>query len=155
MMKAEDLSDIKVGWRKWIGQRVKIIGKFETETFNTFVDLTECRLDEVGPDPAIEVTAVDLARTYAAGEKAADAKYKAKWLRVEGKVAEVNQNDFVTVLLEGVDDNDKRVRVKVSFSPEYKEVGLKRGDIVKMKGECVGLSIDGETVGMNNGRLVQ
>ncbi len=28
MMKAEDMSQIKVGWRKWIGQRVKIIDEY-------------------------------------------------------------------------------------------------------------------------------
>ncbi len=28
LMKAEDLSDVKIGWRKWIGQRVKIIDEY-------------------------------------------------------------------------------------------------------------------------------
>jgi MoxR-like ATPase len=28
MMKAEDMSEVKIGWRKWIGQRVKIIDEY-------------------------------------------------------------------------------------------------------------------------------
>ncbi len=136
------------------GQSVKLVGKFQDDSFNRYVDLSECQLGKPGKDPAVFVTAVDLTKAYN-DEKAADGRYKDKWLVVEGKVSEVNNGEFASVILEGFDEKaDKVIRVKVSYSLDRKDAAatIRRGDKVKLKGECTGLAPDRETVRLDQGR---
>src|SRR5262245_34163805 len=67
------------------GQKVKLKGKVDRANAG-FIELVPCALVAIGPDPAIPVTADQLTEAYAADTKAADAKYKGKWVFVEGVV---------------------------------------------------------------------
>ena len=64
------------------------------------------------PSPAADFTlgAVELAKEYEADPKAADLKYKGKWLVVEGKVSdiELGNADEVTVVLKGFNQDPKK-----------------------------------------------
>jgi hypothetical protein len=122
------------------GQSLKFQGRCAGAAGN-LVDLTECQLLEVGPDPAVAVSAVRLTRDYAGDEKAADAKYREKCLVVEGTVRERRECDKAAlVVLEGFDEKALFPLRVVAKAAERKEefAGLKKGDRVKVRGECGG-----------------
>jgi hypothetical protein len=124
------------------GQRLKCKGRCAGAAHRGFVELTECELLEVGPDPTLAVSAVQLTREYARDEKAADARYRGKFLLVEGIVRELREKaDAFSIVLEGFDETAlSPVRVAVACPAERKEefAHLKRGNKVKIKGECGG-----------------
>jgi hypothetical protein len=121
------------------GQKVKIKAHFKTGDKQT-VDLAQCELLEVGPDPTIVVTAAQLTKDYAAGKEAARGKYSdEKPVLVEGVVFETSAKDEPTIILEGFDEKaPKPVRVEAHFD-KIDRAGLppekvKKGDKVKIKG---------------------
>jgi hypothetical protein len=125
------------------GQMVKLKGKVERETAGMFVDLVPCELVSIGPDPAIRVTADQLTQDYARDAAAADRKYRDKWLLVEGTVAELKEDRAAAdcVILEGAGKKDgKPLRVSAAYPADRKKdfAALKKGDRVKIKGECGG-----------------
>jgi tRNA_anti-like len=99
-----------------------------------------CAIVSIGPDPAIPVTADQLTEAYAADTKAADAKYKGKWVFVEGVVLELRP-DEASVILAGAGKKDgNSLRVSASYPDNRKKdfAALKKGDKAKIKGECGG-----------------
>jgi hypothetical protein len=124
------------------GQMVKLKGKVYRESADT-IDLVPCEIVSIGPDPAIPVTADRLSEDYAKDEKAADAKYKDKWLLVEGTISELKdaQAGADSVILDGAGKKDgKPLRIKAAYPADRKSdfAALKKGDKVKIKGECGG-----------------
>jgi hypothetical protein len=125
------------------GQKLKIKGKFGGEVAGIFVDVNDVELVEVGADPAVPVTAVQLTKDYAADAKAADQKYKDKWLVVEGTYFG-NDKDKIGVaylILEGFDEKAaKPWRVHAAYGAGDKDAfaPFKKGDKIKIKGECGG-----------------
>jgi hypothetical protein len=125
------------------GQMVKLKGKVDRETAGMFVDLVPCELVSIGPDPAIRVTADQLTQDYARDAEAADRKYRDKWLLVEGIVAELKEDRAAAdrVILEGAGKKDgKPLRISAAYPADRKKdfAALKKGDRVKIKGECGG-----------------
>jgi hypothetical protein len=125
------------------GQKVKLKGKVYRETAGSYIDLAPVAIVSVGPDPAIPVTADRLSEDYAKDEKAADARYKDKWLLVEGVVHELKEakSGADGVVLEGAGMKDgKPLRIAAAYPADRKPdfATLKKGDKVKVKGECGG-----------------
>ncbi|HKB38765.1 MAG TPA: hypothetical protein VKD72_20145 [Gemmataceae bacterium] len=121
------------------GQKVKLKGKVDRANAG-FIELVPCAIVAIGPDPAIPVTADQLTEAYAADTKAADAKYKGKWVFVEGVVLELRP-DEASVILAGAGKKDgKSLRVSASYPDNRKKdfAALKKGDQAKIKGECGG-----------------
>jgi hypothetical protein len=86
------------------------------------------------------VTADQLTEAYAKDTKAADAKYKDKWLFVEGVVLELRPGE-ASVILAGAGMRDgKALRVSASYPDNRKKdfAALKKGDTAKVKGRCEG-----------------
>lgn len=139
------------------GQMVKLKGKVYRETAGTFIDLAPCAIVSIGPDPAIPVTADRLSEDYAKDEKGADAKYKDKWLLVEGILSELKeaQAGADSVILEGAGKKDgKPLRITAAYPADRKPdfAPLKKGDKVKIKGECGGCF---GTISLSYSRLVK
>jgi hypothetical protein len=125
------------------GQKIKFKGECKGESSGMFVDLLKCEILSIGPDPAISITADQLTQDFAKDQKAAEAKYKDKWLLVEGTVLELAEGNYdsLEVALEGIGKKDgKPLRVSATFSPNTKKdaASLKKGDKVKIKGGCGG-----------------
>jgi hypothetical protein len=120
------------------GQVIKFKGRCEGEAGGTFVDLADCELLEVGPDPALPVSAARLTRDYASDPRAADVKYAGHPLLVEGTVLEVRPTgEGPRLVLEGFDEKALYpVRVVAGCPADRKEefAGLKKGDKVLVKG---------------------
>jgi hypothetical protein len=106
-------------------------------------------LAEVGPDPAMAVTASQLAQDYAKDAKAADQKYKGKYLIVEGTIAEVTANKPDALLRRNIIlEGDKPLVIDASLpTADPRPVAkLAKGQKVKVKGECQGLMGDKVTL---------
>jgi hypothetical protein len=88
----------------------------------------------------VAVSAAQLTRDYAGDEKAADAKYREKCLVVEGTVRERKEGKALEVVLEGFDEKSLfPLRVVADATGRKREfAGLKKGDRVKVRGECGG-----------------
>jgi len=130
------------------GQKVKLKGKVDRANAG-FIELVPCALVAIGPDPAIPVTADQLTEAYAKDTKAADAKYKGKWVFVEGVVLELRPEE-TSVILAGAGKKDgKALRVSASYPDNRKEdfLALKKGDKAKIKGECGGEFLGSITLG--------
>jgi hypothetical protein len=122
------------------GQKVKLRGKVDGETAGAYIELVPCAIASIGPDPAIPVTADELTEAYAKDTKAADGKYKGKWVFVEGVVLELRPDEG-SVILAGTGKKDgKALRVSASYPDNRKKdfAALKKGDTAKIKGECGG-----------------
>jgi hypothetical protein len=125
------------------GQKVKLKGKFDSEALGMFVDLVPCEVVSIGPDPALPVTVDQLIQDYARDVKAADARYKDKWLLVEAVVFELKgtKSGADSVVLEGAGEKDGNLlRISAAYPADRKNdfAALKKGDKVKIKGECGG-----------------
>jgi hypothetical protein len=124
------------------GQDIQFKGKCDGEQAGGVVELLSCELVVVGPDPSLPVTAAQLTRDYGRDEKAADAKYKDRYVLVEGTVVGLREQDGVpAVLLEGHDEKSPApLRVAATYSAGRKDefAALKKGNKVKVKGECAG-----------------
>lgn len=126
------------------GQKVKLKGKVDRETAGEFIDLVPCAIVSIGPDPSIPVTADQLTEAYAKDTEAADAKYKGKWVFVEGVVLELRPDEGSVILAGAGKKDGKALRVSASYPDNRKKdfAILKKGDTAKIKGAC-----DGEFLG--------
>ena len=94
-------------------------------------------------DPAtetsIQITAVDLFRSYETNEVEANGRYLDKVLEVSGKVIEItnNQENFPVIILET--DNPM---FAVRCTMEKSDASANVGDTVKIKGICTGYLSD-------------
>ena len=135
------------------GQKVKFKGECNGGALVHFVDLLHAELVEVGTDPAIVVSADQLAKDFSMDAVAAKAKYGDKWLFLTGTVVERKKGttgaDFI--VLQG---SDETTRVEVAYPAEGKRFFEKftKGDTVKIKGECGGFVAG--AVSVNYSRLI-
>jgi hypothetical protein len=124
------------------GQRLTFKGRCDGD-HGGFVEFLECVLLEAAPEPTAAVPAARLTRDFVADEIAADGRYKDRALLVEGTVAGVKEDGGARrLLLEGHDEKSPvPVRVLVAFPEQHREqfAPLKKGDRVRLRGQCAGL----------------
>jgi predicted Zn finger-like uncharacterized protein len=125
------------------GQKVKVKGLCYTQQAPPHLYLMECQILEAGPNPAIEISAVDLAKEFAADKEAAGKKYTEKQLVVEGVVVEVlpktDKEPYPQLILEGANNKEgKPIRIRAGPHIEHHQEfsNTKKGDKVKIKGKC-------------------
>jgi hypothetical protein len=134
-------------------QKVKITGKYKKfgkeenqPEMKPQIYLEECKIEEVGPDPSIKVTAAELAKEYATDGDAAQKKYGDKLLLLEGKFirSDVIQNVGRACLIEGHGSDDKSFNVvALTNSEELERTG--QGETVKIRAMCMGrYTLDGQ-----------
>jgi hypothetical protein len=117
------------------GSEVKVKGKWLADTSEEI--LYGCVFVELGRNPAVSLTAEDLAKAYAADKKKAKEKYHDQWLIVEGEVVEVGPDArrFDRVVVKG----DGKIAVDCYFPPvkhdnRYKQ--LKPGEKIRLVGRA-------------------
>jgi hypothetical protein len=137
------------------GQPVKVVGQCVGGHIHGGVwhaTLEHARVDGYGPDPALNVPANSLVSDYSRDEKAADAKYKGKFLTLTNAVVESRKDDREVFLVARTAKG--RVKVSAYFPWDFqRKVGdLKPGDVISLKCECLGVS-DG-TVSLVRCRLL-
>jgi hypothetical protein len=118
---------------------VKVWGKIDT----TLPGLYQAWVIESGPNPALTITANDLAKEFKADKKAASAKYHDKFAHVEGVVAAVGKAEFCPVQVTLKTDNDVLVKCcfgGASFLDPVK--ALKPGKKVKVFGKLAVFDFD-------------
>jgi hypothetical protein len=127
-----------------VTQEVTLLGKYEEGSVDA--NLAHCRIVSTGPDPAIEVTAEEMAAEYVADEDAAEEKYYQKQVLVEGVVAEIVENEFgnLNLQLEGSEREGKPFRIDCGFPADAKDdlKDVAKGQRVRVKGGCDGLLDD-------------
>jgi hypothetical protein len=86
------------------GSTVKLRGK--VPDFGLPRDLVGAEIVETGPNPAVVISAPQLAKEYAANGKAATEKFDDKWAHVDGEVLEkaMSKDCAVLLKLKGEDD---------------------------------------------------
>jgi hypothetical protein len=113
------------------GSKVKVRGKL-WDRFSGV--LNPCEIVEAGPDPAVKISAEELAKQFAADRKAARKKYDDKWAHVKGEVTEKLVEKFqVWLTLKG----SEGISVKCLFGAAYKNTteGVKVGSQVTLIGK--------------------
>jgi hypothetical protein len=115
------------------GSKVKLRGK--VPEFGLPRDLVGAEIVEAGADPAVVISAQQLANEYAADGKSATAKLDDKWAHVEGEVIEKTTSNDCAVLLRLKGEND--VAVSCCFGDRNKKPAeaVKVGTKVKVFGQ--------------------
>jgi Leucine-rich repeat (LRR) protein len=133
-------------WAKVVpGQKIKLKGKFPEDAFGAA--LVHCVFVDTGTNPAITMTAQQLAKEYAADKEAANKKYNEKYLILTGEVVDRQFNSAgaasMTLKVDG------KVRVKVSFTAFDKGAvkPIKVGQQLKVVGQYA-LNFDAEEVSL-------
>jgi hypothetical protein len=120
----------KKPWRKVSpGSKIKVRGK-SSDRFSG--DLSPCAIVEAGPNPALTISAQELAKDFAADRKEARKKYHEKWAHVRGEVAE-KLSEKIALKLKGAGD----IWVICYFPQPYKNQlePVKSGSKVDIFGE--------------------
>jgi hypothetical protein len=134
--------DVEKVWNLSMNQKLKARGKGQGSVGTTFTDLADCVVVSLGPDPAITLTSDQLGKAYLDDETAADAKYRDKTLIVEGVVVELKPGEiYDSAILQCASMKDgKQLAISAAYNgdraPDF--AGLKKGDKIKVKGECGG-----------------
>lgn len=139
-------------WWLGRGQKVKVVGRYVPGNRDFFgVELEDCGVTALEPNPTQQVAAKDLAKEFEKGEEAARKKYfgeaKSKEFIVEGIVAGVKKGEVdvtgkvpLLITLTGTD--------KLTIACQVREADFeaaKKGDTVKLKGVCpIGLFDEAE-----------
>jgi hypothetical protein len=126
------------------GQKIKIKAFCDLSSHKICVHLDKCKLLEVGPDPAIIVTAFQLTKDYAANKDAVRARFEWKEVLVEGTALRVDSGNFLTIVLVGFDETavpPVRVEAEFDFDRRTEAAKVKKGDKIKIKG-TVSLSLE-------------
>jgi hypothetical protein len=138
-------------------QKVKIRGKFYS-AFEYGQRLVDCELVEVGPDPAIKVTAAQLSKDFAADRKAAATKYKDKQVLLEGVVAQPvgPKAKYYVVLENSGEKGAPAVHVEFGFTQTAEKLfsQLKKGQKVTVRGRCEGDNRAGDEVKVRSTTIV-
>jgi hypothetical protein len=123
------LADKKPWTKVSPGSKVKVKGRSSDRTGG---DLSPCEIVEAGPNPAVVISAQELAKQFAADRKAARKKYDEKWAHVKGEVAE-KIADKVALRLKG----EGGISVLCYFPQPYKQMldAVKAGSKVDLFGE--------------------
>jgi hypothetical protein len=128
------------------GQPVKIVGQCVGGHINGGVwhaTLEHARVDGYGPDPAQNIDANLLVSDYARNEKAADAKYKGKFVNIGNAVVESRKGDREVFIVARTVKGRLKISAYFPWDFHRKVADLKPGDVISLKGECLGAS-DGE-----------
>jgi hypothetical protein len=127
------------GWLLARGQKVKVTGEVAAAGADR-ITLTNATFAELEKNPTPSVTSKELAAAYVKDEKAANAKYgdslNRKDVFVEGVLTDIADSQFSgykVLKLEG----HGRVFIASSVRTADAE-GLKKGDTVRIKGDCRG-----------------
>jgi hypothetical protein len=90
-------------------------------------------------ESSIQITAVDLFRSYETNEVEANGRYLDKVLEVSGKITEIttNQESIPVIVLE-----TENPMFTVRCTMENPEIEASVGDVVKIKGICTGYLSD-------------
>lgn len=134
-----------------IGRTAVIEGKFSRRS-QYGVDLVDCVIKELGPDPAVTVNAGALSEAYKKDVAAAEKEYARKQVLLEGTIESV-EGDAIprAVVLKGT-PGGWPVRVQ-AHADSYKIFPtLTAGSTIRVKGECRGK--DGKTVAVWNAVLL-
>ncbi len=133
-------------------QKVKLTGKFkkfakdpDQPHQDEQIYLEECKVDVVGSDPTITVSAAELGKAFATDAAAANKKYQDKMVLVEGKylTGKHLQNIGSTCVLEGHNSDGKSFNIIV-LNDEEKLGNPAQGDTVKFRAMCTGTrTVDG------------
>jgi hypothetical protein len=134
-------------------QKVKITGKYKSygknpeqpEQLRDQIYLTDVKIDDVGPDPTVPVSAAELARTFATDPAAAKAKYIGKMVVVDGKFVTTKfiQNIGSVTIIEGHKDGDKAFDL-VLLGDADKIGNPAQFETVKFRAMCDGqVNVDG------------
>jgi uncharacterized protein (DUF1330 family) len=120
------------------GQTVRLKGTWPKETAVSTATLGDCVFVKKGPNPAIAISAVDLAKEYAADKDAAIKKYENKYLIVDGEIVHketISKRGTVTVALTG--DGGVRVACFFTFVESVQSKPLQVGQRIKLIGTFV------------------
>lgn len=125
------------------GRTAVIQGKFSRRS-NYGIDLIDCTIKELGPDPAVTVTARGLSAAYRKDVDAAEKEYARKQVLLEGTVESVDAEAIPrAVVLKGAEGGPP-VRVE-AHADSYKTFPkLTPGSTIRVKAECRGK--DGKTI---------
>jgi hypothetical protein len=95
----------------------------------------------LAPPKVERFTAEKLFELYAQNEEAANQKLLGKWVRVEGTIAEIGQDEKnrTTLLLE-TQDSFSGILCVMRLNQELNHLNI--GDVVKVKGRCNGFLLD-------------
>ncbi|TAL40817.1 MAG: hypothetical protein EPN92_13960 [Chitinophagaceae bacterium] len=98
-------------------------------------------LERVRPD--VQVSAIELIKTFEDNEQDANAKFLDKVISVKGKIKSVEKNDkgYYTVIL-GEKEIMSSVRCSMDSVHQQKAAGLTAGTEITMKGACTGYNAD-------------
>lgn len=121
------------------GQKITLLGICDGQSNLMWIEFIDCEIVKVEPDPSIAVTAAELTREYARNKEEADKKYLGQQLLIEGVFLEVIPEVQSVVVLQGDDEKAARpLRVGVTFDQKTDLSKLKKGETIKIKGECTG-----------------
>jgi hypothetical protein len=127
-----------------VGQRIKLKGIINGEIGYPSVMVHDCEILEIGPEPALLVTAADLAKAYIEDPTAAEKRFSGKQLLVEGVVKRVilkgvDPYPNPLVILEGAIGKDGKSLCVWSDSHYARTKDfekLQKGQKIKVKGNC-------------------
>ena len=85
---------------------------------------------------AIEITAEELLQAYRADEKAAEAEYEGKILKVTGAVSNTGKNMVGIPFVKLAGSSIQAFRIRCMFEKEYELAQVATGQTVTIQGEC-------------------
>lgn len=125
------------------GRTAVIQGKFSRRS-NYGVDLVDCEIKQLGPDPAVTVTAEALSAAYQKDQDVAEKEYARKQVLLEGTIESVDAEAIPrAVVLKGA-QGGPAVRVQPHADAHQIFPKLTAGSMIRVKGECRGK--DGKTI---------
>jgi hypothetical protein len=131
-----------------VGQTIKLKGTLNTEQYPPILYLLDCKILTTGPDPAIPITAANLAKAYADDDAEAKKRFEGKQLLVQGVVKDVilkgtDKLPNPVVILEGAAGKTGKTLCVWSDSHYARREDfekLKKGQQVTIKGTCFSVS---------------
>jgi hypothetical protein len=135
-------------------QKVKVTGKFKKFAKDPDqphqaeqIYLEQCKLEVVGPDPTITVSAAELGKAFATDAAAARQKFENKVVLVEGRFLTTKHLQYIgpACVVEGHNSDGKSFNIIVLGSSE-KLGNPAQGDTVKIRATCEGQrTVDGSS----------
>jgi len=116
------------------GQQIWVRGRIAGQP-DSYVEVREAQLVEVGPDPSIRVTASTLTQDFVQNEPFARSVYVNNYLLIDGVVASVDGKKLYLVGYDGPTKDASRVEIVL---PSAAAATLQQGQKVVVRGECVG-----------------
>lgn len=89
---------------------------------------------------AFTVDAMDFIREFQADDSAANKKYREQIVTVSGRISELESPDTSTVNIKFIDTSGAYVIFAFQEQHLHEAKGLKKGDLVSVKGSCSGVA---------------